>query len=138
LKTFTSGHAEPDESGRLVWISPLGNTYALAPELNDSELHGPGRILEPRRSVPRTFEARSFEPSNPAARISRTPRSATRDPETPHPATRDLETPSSAARDRQTPSSVASRGSAAALATAVQLEPTLGASVDDADDPPPF
>jgi hypothetical protein len=138
LKTFTSWHAEPDESGRLVWISPLGNTYALAPELNDSDLHGPGRILEPRRSVPRTFEARSFEPSNPAARISRTPRSATRDPETPHPATRDLETPSSAARDRQTPSSVASRGSAAALATPVRLEPALGASLDDADNPPPF
>jgi hypothetical protein len=138
LKTFTSWHAEPDESGRLVWISPLGNTYALAPELNDSDLHGPGHILQPRRSVPRTFEARSFGPSNPAARISQTPRSATRDPETPSPAARDTETPSPAARGRQTPSSLASRGSAAALATPVRLEPALGASLDDADNPPPF
>jgi hypothetical protein len=128
LKTFTSWHAEPDESGRLVWISPLGNTYALAPELNDSDLHSPGRILTPRRSVPRTFEARSFEPGNPAARISQTRRSATRDPETP----------GSEARGRRTPSSLASRGSAAALATAVRPEPTLGAPLDDADDPPPF
>lgn len=45
LKTFTSWRAEPDASGRLTWTSPLGHTYALAPDSRGSA----GSVANPRR-----------------------------------------------------------------------------------------
>jgi hypothetical protein len=36
LKTFTPWRAVPDANGRLTWTSPLGNTYALAPDPHGS------------------------------------------------------------------------------------------------------
>lgn len=97
LKTFTSWRAVPDSSGRLIWTSPLGNVYTLAPEPRgfaaprtflargeDAALRpfaAPGTLAEPRTfaatgesGAPSRFAPNSFTPSSSAAApVSATP-----------------------------------------------------------------